>query len=68
MAVSGGVTSAYRCQVRDGRLETQHAPRLRSECNTIDEAVPHLERGEVVVIAGSDMGKLRTKLASYGIG
>lgn len=68
MAVSGSVTTAYRCQVQEYRLTTVHDPKLRSECATVDDAIQRLERGEAVTVAGSDMGQLRSRLAGLGIG
>lgn len=73
MAVSGGVTAAYRCFVLGydqpgGRLQKEYAPRLRTECATVDDAVRRLLDGATVVVAGCDMAQLRTRLAAHGIG
>lgn len=70
MAAGGSVTTAYTCQVVDEvKLTTKHTPRLRTECAKVDDdAVQRLLRGQEVVVAGSDMGPLRSRLASFGIG
>jgi hypothetical protein len=68
MGDQGEVRSAYRCRVVDERMVTEHAPRLRTECATVDDAVLRLQRGEAVVVASIDMGQLRSRLASFGIG
>jgi hypothetical protein len=60
--------SAYRCQVINDRMQTKHEPKARTECATIDDAVNRLQRGEAVVVANTDMGQLRSRLASFGIG
>lgn len=69
MAAGGSVTTAYTCKVVDGvKLTTEHTPRLRTECARVDDAADRLLRGQEVVVAGSDMGPLRSRLASFGIG
>lgn len=60
--------SAYRCQVVNDRMQTKHEPRVRTECATIDDAVNRLQRGEAVIVSNVDMGSLRSRLASFGIG
>lgn len=62
MAVAGGATSAYKCQVQDGELVIRSATALRSECVEPEEAIPLLGRGEWVTVAGSDMAELRKRL------
>lgn len=68
MAGNDDLRSAYRCQVVDGQLITLHEPRARTECATVDDAMQRLQCGAAVVVAGVDMGPLRTRLASFGIG
>lgn len=73
MAMSGGEMTAYRCWVvgydqPGGKLLTEHAARLRTECATVDDAVDRLIAGGTVVVAWSDIGQLRTRLAGFGIG
>ena len=60
MAVSGGATTAYVCQVHDWRLVCQPTTRLRSECATVDHALQ-------VLAAGSDMAVLRMRLQQAGV-
>ena len=60
MAVSGGATTAYVCQVHDWRLVCQPTTRLRSECATVDHALQ-------VLAAGSDMAALRMRLQQAGV-
>lgn len=64
MAIAGGATSAYRCQVVDGTLEASSTTTLRSECTAVDDAFVRLGRGERVVVAGSDMAELRKRLGA----
>ncbi len=69
MAQGGGVTTAYTCRVVDEvKLIAEHTPRLRTECATVDDAAQRLLSGKAVTVAGSDMGQLRSRLASFGIG
>lgn len=76
MAAGGSVlrqaqdqTVAYRCRVVDEtKLMTEYTSMLRTECATVDDAAQRLLRGESVTVAGSDMGQLRSRLASFGIG
>lgn len=58
MAVAGGATSAYRCQVVDGTLEVSNTTTLRSECVAVEAAIVRLGRGERVTVAGGDMEAL----------
>ena len=67
MAVSGGATSAYICQVHDWQLMATSTTRLRTECATVDHALQVLERGERCVVAGSDMAALRDRLQRAGV-
>ncbi len=62
MAIAGGATSAYRCQVVDDILETRGTTTLRSECADVEAALLRLGRGEWVTVAGSDMETLRRRL------
>ncbi len=66
MAIAGGATSAYRCQVIDAELEVSNTTTLRSECVAVDEAFVRLGRGERVIVAGSDMEALRRRLGALG--
>ena len=62
MAIAGGATVAYVCQVVDGCLEVIAVTSQRSLCMTPQGAVLHLGQGERVVVAGSDMVTLRALL------
>lgn len=68
MADAGGQRAAYRCQVVGEQLVTVFAPQPQAECATVNDAVARLERGEAVVVASVDMGQLRSRLASFGVG
>lgn len=67
MAIAGGVCSAYRCQIVSEELQVRYTSILRSLCASPEDAVNRLGRGETVVVAGSDMARLRTLLAPLGI-
>ena len=67
MAVSGGATTAYVCQVHDWQLTAQPTTRLRTECATVDHALIELAKGERCVVAGSDMAALRMRLQQAGV-
>ena len=67
MAVSGGATTAYVCQVHDWRLVCKPTTRLRSECAPVDHALQVLAAGERCVVAGSDMAALRDRLRRAGV-
>ena len=67
MAVSGGATTAYVCQVHDWQLTSTPTTRLRSECATVDHALQVLAAGERCVVAGSDMAALRDRLRRVGV-
>ena len=62
MAVAGGATSAYRCQVQDGELVMRSLMVARSVCVAPAETVDKLGQGEWVTVAGSDMESLRRRL------
>lgn len=68
MAIAGGMTTAYRCQVQEFRLFTDKTTYPSTECANIEAAVAILERGESVIVAAGDVAKLRQRLASFGIG
>jgi len=62
MAIAGGATAAYRCQVVDDQLEMVATSALRSVCVPVRDALPLLSSGEKVLLAGSDMAALRVAL------
>jgi hypothetical protein len=68
MAAGGSSTTAYECTVQAYRLTTTPTTRLRTDCATVDDAQARLERGESVVVAGSDIERLRSRLAAFGVG
>ena len=69
VAMAGGVTAAYRCQVVDGWLRVNYQAALRSQCaESLDLALQRLQAGEIVTVAGCDMALLRTRLAQNGVG
>lgn len=61
MAISGGATTAYACQIVGGELTTERTTRLRSACATVDDALQRLAAGERVVVA------LRDRLQRAGV-
>ena len=67
MAVNGGATTAYVCQVHGYELTATPTTRLRSECATVDHALIELAKGERCVVAGSDMAALRERLRRAGV-
>lgn len=67
MAVSGSSTSAYECTVQEYKLATKPTTTLRTECATVDDAQERLGRGETVTVAGSDIERLRSRLAAFGV-
>lgn len=68
----GDETTAFKLWLswddRGGHLHTQQATRPRTECATVADAQERLLRDEAVVVAGSDMMQLRSRLASFGVG
>ncbi len=68
MAVSGGMTSAYRCQVQDNRLSSAPTTFPSRDCADVESAVESLGRGETVIVAAGDMTRLRMALMSHNIG
>lgn len=72
MAQGGSTTTAYKLWLSwddaGGHLHTQQATRPRTECATVDHAAQRLRDGDTVVVAGSDMMQLRSRLASFGVG
>lgn len=67
MAMAGGATTAYYCQIVGAELRTTSTTRLRSECATVDDALQRLAAGERVVVAGSDVAALRDRLLRAGV-
>lgn len=67
MAVSGGVTTAYRCQVSGNELTVQTTSMLKSECANVEAALAILARGEQCTVASADVPILRMRLRAEGI-
>lgn len=67
MAVSGGACTAYKCRIYEYTLTRTPTTTLRSECARVDDACERLQRGEEVTVAGSDIEKLRQRLAAFGV-
>lgn len=65
--VAAMVGSAYECTVVDYKLKTTETKRQRTECATVSDAQQRLLDGQRVVVAGSDMGQLRSRLAAWGV-
>jgi hypothetical protein len=64
MAIAGGATTAYACQVVNGALVVARKSTLRSLCVKVDEAFRLLGEGQRVTVAGADMPALRAALGS----
>ena len=62
MAVAGGATSAFLCQVVDGELVFKLRTTLRSQCVGPEAALTTLATGQQALVASSDMVKLRALL------
>ena len=62
--------SAYRCQVKDDRLQTVYEPTTPDNCTSLKDAVEILQKAgdDSILVIHNDMGKLRSQLASFGIG
>jgi hypothetical protein len=64
MAIAGGATTAYACQVVNGALVVARKSTLRSLCVKVDEAFRLLGEGQRVTVAGADMPALRAALGA----
>lgn len=67
LAIAGGATTAYRCQVIGSELFVSRTTIQRSECDTIDAALQKLSSGEWTIVTGSAMAELRRLLAEQGV-
>lgn len=67
MAVAGGITTAYKCQVSEYRLEVQSTSYPKAECKSIEAACAILERGESCIVASADIPALRQRLRALGV-
>ena len=68
MAIAGGMTGAYKCQIQEYRLTADKTTYPSKDCANIEAAVTILGRGESCIVAAGDVAKLRQRLASFGIG
>lgn len=67
MAIAGGATVAYICQVVDGSLDVVQKTTLRKNCVPVGDAMVRLSYGEAVTVAGGDMADLRKKLGKAAV-
>ena len=68
MAVAGGVTTAYRCWAKDGKMATERTSMLKSECASVDKALEVLTQNGSCVVASADIPTLRGRLHEIGMG
>ena len=61
MAVSGGMTNAYRCNVIDGNLIAAPTTYPTRDCANVEAALEILARGETCIVAAADMSALRAR-------
>ena len=68
MAVSGGMTTAYRCRIVDGQLQAKPATLPGSLCvDKTSDAIQALADGDTINVAGGDMAALQRALIEHGI-
>lgn len=67
MAIGGGATGAFWCQVDGNALQVVATTTLRSECADLPVAVDRLGKGERVLVQAYDMTKLRQALQTHGV-
>jgi len=68
MAIAGGMTSAYRCNVSDNALIAAPTTYPGKDCANVEAAMAILARGESCIVAASDMSTLRARLLSERVG
>lgn len=68
MAIAGGATVAYMCQMIDGELVVTRGTALRSGCLSVGEAVKWLRAGQRATVAGPEMAALRAALGRVTLG
>ena len=61
MAVSGGSTNAFRCNVIDGNLIAAPTTYPTRDCANVEAALEILGRGETCIVAAADMSALRAR-------
>lgn len=62
MAVSGGMTTAYKCKMCDGALHVDRTTYPRNRCADVDAALTAMADGETVIVASADIPALRARL------
>ncbi len=67
MAVSGGATGAFRCQVQGNELTLTGTTTLRQLCVPVEQAVLALSKGEMVTVQATEMAKLREALGKHNV-
>jgi hypothetical protein len=68
MAIAGASVPAYICRVQGNELITGNRTTTQNaQCIEVVTAVDKLSRGETVLVRGSDMFTLRTRLAAHGV-
>ena len=68
MAIGGGVTTAFRCSAKDGKMATEQTSMLKSECASVDKALEVLAQNGSCVVASADIPTLRRRLHEIGMG
>ena len=63
MAVAGSATTAYQCRLVGGMLFLGNTQMMsKSVCETVHNAIPLLQAGRMVIVAGSNIVELRKLL------
>ncbi|MBP8291137.1 MAG: hypothetical protein KAX65_00100 [Caldilineaceae bacterium] len=68
MAVAGGMTTAYRCNVSDNALIAAPTTYPSRDCANVEAALEILARGETCIVAAADMSALRARLLAERVG
>ncbi len=68
MAVAGGMTTAYRCNVSDNSLIAAPTTYPTRDCANVEAALEILGRGETCIVAAADMSALRARLLAEQVG
>lgn len=68
MAVSGGMTNAYRCNVTDNALIAAPTTYPTRDCANVEAALEILARGETCIVAAADMAALRARRLAERVG
>lgn len=68
MAVSGGITTAYKCRIEAYQLQVAPTSYPKNLCAGVDAALARLQAGETVIVASADMQGLRLRLEGLVVG